>query len=89
MTLNLLIVSNLIYLFFNFIHWLLTFYVFLSNLIIVLLIPIYFTFNLFFSDWILFFDFIPNHLILVHFFLLNLILILIIAIPLFFSSRSD
>jgi len=40
---------------------------FLSNLIIVLLISIYFTFNLF-SDWILSFDFIPNHLILISFF---------------------
>jgi hypothetical protein len=39
----------------------------LSNLIIILLIYIYFAFNLF-SDWILFFDLIPNRLILIYFF---------------------
>jgi hypothetical protein len=51
---------------FNFIHWHLIFYVFLSNLILILLIHIYFAFNLF-SDWILFFNLIPNHLVLVFF----------------------
>jgi hypothetical protein len=40
---------------------------FLSNLIIILLIPIYFAFNIF-SNWILFFDFIHNHFILILFF---------------------
>ena len=44
---NFLIVSNLIYLLFNFIIWYLIFYVFLSNLILILLISIYFSFNLF------------------------------------------
>jgi hypothetical protein len=45
--LNLLIVLNLIYLFFNFIYLHLVFYVFLSNLIFILLISIYFVFNRF------------------------------------------
>jgi hypothetical protein len=86
---NLLIVSNLIYLFFNFIHWhLLLIFIFLSNLIFILLIPIYFAFNIF-SDWILFFNFIRNYLILISLFLLNLILILIIAIPFILSSFID
>jgi len=39
---------------------------FLSNLILILLIPIYFAFNLF-SNWILFFNFIPNNFILIFF----------------------
>jgi len=86
---NLLIVSNLIYLFFNFIYWhLLLIFIFLSNLIFILLIPIYFAFNIF-SDWILFFNFIRNYLILISLFLLNLILILIIAIPFILSSFID
>ena len=51
--LNPLIVSNLIYLFFNFIIRHLTFYVFfLSNLILIILIPIYFAFNIFLLDFI-------------------------------------
>jgi hypothetical protein len=41
--------------------------IFLPNLILILLIPIYFAFNLFFY-WILFFDLTPNHLILILFF---------------------
>jgi len=58
----------LIYLFFNFNLdiWNFMFFI-LSNLIIILLIYIYFAFNLF-SDWILFFDLIPNRLILIYFF---------------------
>ena len=42
--------------------------IFLPNLIFILLIPIYFAFNLFFY-WILFFDLTPNHLILILFFI--------------------
>jgi hypothetical protein len=59
---------------------------FLSNLILIL-IPNYFAFNIFY--WILFLDLIPNHLILNLFFLLNLIFILIIAIPFILSSLFD
>jgi hypothetical protein len=51
-----------------------TWFLFFLFLFILLLI--------FFSDWFLFFDLIPNHLILI-FFLLNLILILMIVNPLF------
>jgi len=83
--LDYLIISNLIYLFFNFINWHLLFYVFLLNLICTLLIIVYFTFNIFY--WILFFDLTPNHLILI--FLLNLILIPLIAIPFILSYLLD
>ena len=60
---------------------------FLSNLIFILFIPIYFAINLFF-DWILFFNLIPNHLILIIFFL-NLILIFFITNPFILTYLHD
>jgi len=92
---NILIVLNLTYLFFNFITCHLIFYVFfLSNLIFILFIPIYFAINLF-SDWILFFNLIPNHLILIffvefdsHYFLLQILLFWLISMILFLSISS-
>jgi hypothetical protein len=52
MVLNYLIVLNLIYLFINFIIRHLIFYVFLSNLILIIMIPIYFAFNIFLLNFI-------------------------------------
>ena len=52
MVLNYLIVLNLIYLFINFIIRHLIFYVFLSNLILIIMIPIYFSFNIFLLNFI-------------------------------------
>jgi hypothetical protein len=63
---------------------------FLSNLIFILFISIYFAINLF-SDWILFFNLIPNHLILIFFswiwslfFLLQILLFWLISMIFFF-----
>jgi hypothetical protein len=62
---------------------------FLSNLIFILFISIYFAINLF-SDWILFFNLIPNHLILIFFswiwslfFLLQILLFWLISMIFF------
>jgi hypothetical protein len=68
--LNFLIVSSLIYLFL--ISSLVIWFFFLSNPI--LFVWFLFILLLFFPYWILFFDLIPNYLILIHCFLLNLII---------------
>jgi hypothetical protein len=64
--LNILIILNLIYMFFNFISWHLIFYFFLWNLILIFLFLFILLLILFY--WILFFNLIPNHLILIPFF---------------------